>query len=106
MSRPDRLPEIAPIFKGELGHLHGESSLHFYFSPPDARVIIEKGWAGRHRLSKTQPWWLGGIKAMWGIGNSFLIVYAPRDADELDVLKTLIKASAVWMTGQQQIVKP
>ncbi|KAJ9608370.1 hypothetical protein H2200_007358 [Cladophialophora chaetospira] len=106
MAKPERLPEIAPIFKGELGHVHGESSLHLYFSPADARVIIEKGWAGRHRISRTQPWWYGGIKNMWGIGNSFLIVYAPRSEEELDVLKTLITASAMWMTGEQQIVKP
>ena len=43
---------------------------------------------------------------MWGIGNSFLIVYAPRNEEELGVLKTLIKASAMWMTGEQLIVKP
>ncbi|OCT53367.1 hypothetical protein CLCR_10510 [Cladophialophora carrionii] len=106
MSKPDNLPEVAPIFKGEIGHVHGESSLHLYFSPADAKIIIEKGWAERHRCARTQPWWFGGIKAMWGIGDSFLIVYAPRNEAELDVLKTLIRASAMWMTGEQPIVKP
>jgi hypothetical protein len=106
MSKPDNLPEIAPIFKGEIGHVHGESSLHLYFSPADAKIIIEKGWAERHRCSRTQPWWLGGIKAMFGIGDTFLIVYAPRNEAELEVLKTLIRASAMWMTGERQIVKP
>lgn len=43
---------------------------------------------------------------MWGIGSTFLIVYAPRSEDELEVLKTLIGASAMWMTGEQQVVKP
>ena len=106
LSKPVNLPEIAPIFNGELGHIHGDSSLHLYFSPADAKVIIEKGWAERHRCAKTQPWWLGGMKHMWGIGDTFLIVYAPRDDEELGVLKVLVRASAMWMSGEQQVFKP
>lgn len=36
---------------------------------------------------------------MWNIGDTFLIVYAPRNDEEFDVLQTLIKASARFMTG-------
>jgi hypothetical protein len=106
LSKSANLPDIAPMFKGELGHIHAESSLHLNFSPADAKIIIERGWAERHRCAKTQPWWLGGSKHMWGIGNTFLIVYAPRSEEELQVLRILVRASAIWMTGEQEIVMP
>ena len=94
------------MFEGELGHIHGETSLHLYLSPADAKVIIKKGWAERHRCARTQPWWFGGVKNMWCIGDSFLLVYAPRNDEELEVLGTLIRASAMFMTGEQQVIKP
>jgi len=107
LSKPKTtLPEISTIFNGELGHVHGETSLHLLFSPADARVIIEKGWAERHRCARTQPWYFGGMKNMWGIGDSFLLVYAPRDDTELEILGILIRASAMYMTGEQEITMP
>lgn len=92
--------------KGELGHIHGDTSLHLYLSPEDAKVVIEKGWAQRHRLARTQPWWLGHKKFICGIGDTFLLIYAPRDESELRVLSTLIRASARFMTGSDDIVLP
>jgi hypothetical protein len=106
LSKPDQLPEIVPVFNGEVGHIHGESSLHLNFAPSDARVIIERGWGERHRSAKTQPWWLGGIKHMWGVGDTFLMVYAPRDEKELHIVETLIGASAAWMTGERDVEWP
>lgn len=43
---------------------------------------------------------------MFNIGDTFLIVYAPRDEQELDVLRTLIRASARYMTGDETVVEP
>ncbi|KIW49072.1 hypothetical protein PV05_10786 [Exophiala xenobiotica] len=106
LSKPDNLPEVAVVSEGELGHIHGDASMHLYFSPADAKVIIEKGWAERHRCARTQPWWLGGKKYKWKIGESFLIVYAPRDEEELEVLQILIRASARFMTGDETVVAP
>ncbi|KAJ9496260.1 hypothetical protein H2202_008218 [Exophiala xenobiotica] len=106
LSKPDNLPEVAVVSEGELGHIHGDASMHLYFSPADAKVIIEKGWAERHRCARTQPWWLGGNKYKWKIGESFLIVYAPRDEEELEVLQILIRASARFMTGDETVVAP
>ncbi|EXJ73002.1 uncharacterized protein A1O5_04151 [Cladophialophora psammophila CBS 110553] len=106
LAEPANTPEIATVANGELGHIHGDSSLHLYFSPADAKVLVERGWAQRHRCARTQPWWFGGLKNMWGIGDTFLIVYAPRNYEELDVLGTLIKASIMFMTGDRDVVKP
>lgn len=99
------LPETATATKGEIGHIHGESSLHLYLSPADARVVIEKGWAQRHRLARTQPWWYPGKKKfVCGIGDTFLLIYAPRDDAELRVLNVLLRASARFMTGREDII--
>ncbi|KIX02063.1 uncharacterized protein Z518_08002 [Rhinocladiella mackenziei CBS 650.93] len=106
LSKPENLSDTARISNGELGHIHGDTSLHLYFSPPDARVIIEKGWAQRHRLARTQPWWFGGGKNWWQIGETFLLIYAPRNEYEVDVLRTLIRASARFMTGEEGLVEP
>ncbi|EXJ94999.1 hypothetical protein A1O1_00117 [Capronia coronata CBS 617.96] len=105
-SKPANLPETAIRSRGELGHIHDETSLHLYFSPADAKVIIEKGWAERHRCARTQPWWFGCKKFMFKIGDTFLLLYAPRDEAEFGVLKTLIRASARFMTGQEDIAEP
>lgn len=106
LAKPSNLPETAIVSRGELGHIHSETSLHLYFSPADAKVIVEKGWAQRHRCARTQPWWFGGGKHMWKIGDTFLIVYAPRNEEELDVLATLIKASASFMSGEATVAAP
>ena len=105
LAKPANLPDTALVSNGELGHIHGDTSLHLYFSQADAKVIIEKGWAQRHRLARTQPWYFGGGKHMWNIGDTFLLVYAPRDETELDVLRTLIRASAKFMTGEEDVAE-
>ncbi|KAK4942772.1 hypothetical protein LTR10_017532 [Elasticomyces elasticus] len=106
LSKPHNLPETSVMSKGELGHIHGDTSMHLYFSPADAKVIIEKGWAERHRSARTQPWWFCGKKYMFNIGDSFLIVYAPRDEKEFDVLRTLLRASARFMTADETVLEP
>jgi hypothetical protein len=97
------LPEIVRKCYGELGHIHCDTSLHLYFSPADAKVVIEKGWAQRHRCARRQVW---GAENMFGIGITFLIVYAPRNAAELEVLATLIRVSAAFISGGRDIARP
>ena len=46
------------------------------------------------------------MKNMWGIGESFLLIYAPRDDAELEILGSLITASAIFMTGEQKVTRP
>ncbi|KAK6382955.1 hypothetical protein LTS17_003625 [Exophiala oligosperma] len=106
LAKPQNLPKVATVSRGELGHIHGDASMHLYFSPADAKEIIEKGWAERHRCARTAPWWLGGRKYSWKIGDTFLIVYAPRNEEELEILQTLLRASARFMTGEETVVAP
>ncbi|KAK5046680.1 hypothetical protein LTR84_007441 [Exophiala bonariae] len=106
LANSSKVSDVVIASKGELGHIHGDTSLHLYLSPQDAKVVIEKGWAQRHRLARTQPWWLGHKKFICGIGDTFLLIYAPRDESELKVLSTLIGASARFMTGSNDIVLP
>ena len=49
---------------------------------------------------------MGGGKHWWNIGETFLMVYAPRDEEEVDVLRTLIRASTRFMTGEEDVAEP
>ncbi len=69
--------------KGELCHVHAEGSSHMTLSLVDAEDAVAKGWAERHRLS--------GVLGYLPI--SYVLVYAPRNDEELEVWKRLVLAS-------------
>ncbi len=101
--RSPKLPKIAIVAQGEIGHIHPDTSFHLYFNPADAKVVIEKGWGERHRLARTQPWYFGWKKNLFGIGPSYILLYGPRDQAELVVAKVLLYASARFMTGRLDV---
>ena len=69
----------------EVFHVHkSDGSCHGIFSPRDSKTLIEKGWGERHGLSG---------RAM-GIPDTYLMVYAPRNDDEVNVVVKLAKAAA------------
>lgn len=75
-------PPFMKRIKGETVHVHPECSSHVTLSMADAEEVVSKGWAERHRLSgvgKYLPW-------------TYLLVYAPRNKEELRVWKGIIKA--------------
>jgi hypothetical protein len=75
-----------PILKGEIAHAHPkENSLHVWLSDPDARTVIEAGWGERFPLKSVKSGWI--------------MVYAPRNEDELDVVEEIVKAGIAWLTG-------
>lgn len=88
------LPEEARLGKGEVAHVHPELSVHMYLSPADARGVIERGWGERHRLTTRAGRWIG-------LGRTWIMIYAPRDEGELEVLRGLLTESVQWMTGQK-----
>jgi Family of unknown function (DUF5519) len=49
------LPKTANVARGDIGYIHPDLSIHLYFSPPDAKMIIQKGWGERHRLARQHP---------------------------------------------------
>ncbi|CRG90075.1 hypothetical protein PISL3812_07116 [Talaromyces islandicus] len=75
-----------PILKKEIAHSHpSENSLHVWVSNPDARKIIEAGWGQRFCLPKAPTGWI--------------MVYAPRNSSEMDIVEDIVKAAVHWATG-------
>lgn len=75
------LPGFMRGLKGEIAHIHPECSSHVTLSMADAEEVVRKGWAERHRLSGVGP-----------IPWSYVLIYAPRDDEEFEVWKDIMKA--------------
>ncbi len=71
---------------GEIGHVHhSDGSLHLVLPLADAAVVIGAGWGERHPLAG-----LPGLSLPLG----YLLVYAPRDLDEVRVVRRLVERAA------------
>ncbi|KAL9117466.1 MAG: hypothetical protein Q9187_005996 [Circinaria calcarea] len=74
----------------EITHLHTiDSSMHLTLHPSDAALVISHGWGERHPLAGRGPW----------VPKGFVMVYAPRGRDEIDVLMEIVKAGTWWVGG-------
>ncbi|ORY57148.1 phospholipase/carboxylesterase [Pseudomassariella vexata] len=73
--------------RGEFLHPHEEGSSHVVLGLSDSARLIELGWAERHKLS--------GVIIPWG----YVLVYAPRNAEELGVWKSIVIASAKFVAA-------
>jgi Family of unknown function (DUF5519) len=81
--------------RGEICHVHySDRSLHLNLHPQDAKVILESGWGQRHPLAK------GGWMSKY-VPKEFVMVYAPRDTDEVEVVARIIEAAAWWVMGER-----
>ena len=83
--------EINPCdHPAEIVHLHTtEASMHLTLHPSDAALVISRGWGERHPLAGRGPW----------VPKGFMMVYAPRNVEEVDVATDIIKASGWWVGG-------
>ncbi|MBY6364604.1 luciferase domain-containing protein [Rhodococcoides corynebacterioides] len=73
--------------RGEIAHIHpSDGSMHMVFSGRDAAQILDKGWGERHGLAGRGP-----------LPITYLLIYAPRSADELRVVAILLDASLAYM---------
>ncbi|KAJ7034940.1 hypothetical protein C8F04DRAFT_1099558 [Mycena alexandri] len=80
----------------EIAHIHPtDHSLHVILSPADSKTAIDLGWAERHPLS--------GVSRILPLPNNYLLVYAPRDDEELEVVERIIVASIGYMTGSRSV---
>ncbi|KAJ7227064.1 hypothetical protein GGX14DRAFT_628007 [Mycena pura] len=80
----------------EIAHIHPtDHSLHVILSAADSKTAIELGWAERHPLS--------GVSRILPLPNNYLLVYAPRDDEELDIVERIIVASIGYMTGSRSV---
>jgi hypothetical protein len=88
---------LAPInatCRGEIVHVHhSDRSMHMNLHPEDAKAVLEMGWGERHPLARG-----GWMKAY--VPREFVMVYAPRDRSELDVICRIIEAAAFWVIGE------
>lgn len=79
---------------GEFAHIHetGDHSLHVVLSPADAKKVIEAGWGQRHALAGWRP--LGGrLEKVINIPETYLLIYTPRTADEVEVVLEIVRAA-------------
>jgi len=85
--------------RGEICHVHhSDRSLHMNLHPDDAKVVLEKGWGERHPLARG-----GWLKAY--VPREFVMVYAPRDRNELDVVCQIIEAAGFWVCSERLELK-
>jgi len=81
--------------RGEIVHVHhSDRSMHMNLHPDDAKMVLEKGWGERHPLAR------GGWMKQY-VPREFIMVYAPRDQTELDVVCRIIEAAGFWVCGEK-----
>ncbi|KAH0842991.1 hypothetical protein AYO21_03294 [Fonsecaea monophora] len=80
----------------EDGFIH--STLH----PSDVKIVIEKGWGQRHPLSGrvgSRFMRLFSANQPSHVEGSQVLLYAPRDQDDLEVIQNIINAAVWWVGG-------
>ncbi|KAL8947628.1 MAG: hypothetical protein Q9222_006115 [Ikaeria aurantiellina] len=81
---------------GEICHLHpSDSSMHLTLHPADAAVVIHQGWGERHPLAGCPV--LGIGKRL--LPEGFVMVYAPQDEGQVEVVKDIVRAAGWWVGG-------
>ena len=74
------------VLQREIAHAHPvDNSLHVWLSDRDARAVIEAGWGQRFPLTFVQSGWV--------------MVYAPREEAEVDIVERIVRAGVAWVTG-------
>lgn len=78
---------------GEICHSHpSDGSTHLTLHPADAAILLHAGWGERHPLAK------GGWLSRF-VPGGFVMVYAPRDEAEMEVVKKVVMAAIWWVGG-------
>jgi hypothetical protein len=82
-------PPEAFIDGREFCHLHAppDSSIHLTLPPASVEGVIANGWAERHPIHSL------------GVHPALVMVYAPRDASELEAVFTLVSHSWRFAAG-------
>ena len=72
------------MIEREFAHLHppGDGSLHMALPPDIVETVVENGWAEYHPLAGRH-----------GLPRNIVMVYGPRDEDELEIVAALVRAS-------------
>lgn len=83
--------------KREIAHIHtgigsGDYSLHLALSPTDCKEVIIKQWGERMYLAGTL------------MPQEYLIIYTPRNKDEVAIVKSIVAAAIAFMTGGREFL--
>jgi len=71
----------------EVAHVHpAENSLHVYVSPQDARLVMKRGWGQRFPVT-------------WLAPPSWIMVYAPRNEEEVETVREIVRAAVCHAVG-------
>lgn len=70
----------------EVGHIHEDGGMHVALSANDAWEVLAKGWGEVHPAAR------------WGVNA--VLVWAPRDAEELEIVKTIMTAGYRYGIGE------
>lgn len=83
-------PREAYLVGTEFAHLHGDGSGSLHLALPEARAaeVIEQGWAELHPATR-----------MTALPDTWVMVYGPRDDDELAVVWRLVEESYDFALG-------
>jgi hypothetical protein len=75
---------VGAVSHGEIAHIHpSDNSMHMVLSPSDAVAAVEMGWAERHGLA--------GVAV--GLPPTYVMVYSPRNQEDLTVVEQLLEAA-------------
>jgi hypothetical protein len=87
-------PREAFIMSREFAHIHPspDHSLHLTLPPDVVPVAIERGWAELHPVA-----------ARGLIPRTAVMIYAPRDSEEVEVVGHLVATSWRFARGEQAI---
>ncbi len=83
-------PPEAFMIGREFAHIHPmpDGSLHAALPPEVAQEAVEKGWAEQHPVAR-----------MGYIPHNVVMIYAPRDAEEIEVVAGLVVEAYYYAGG-------
>ncbi len=81
---------MPPVGSREFAHLHADGSWHLVVDDDLVRHIDEQSWGERH------PWYDRGVLEV--------LVYAPRNLDEMTIVQQLVAASIAYASNQRLLL--
>jgi PIN domain nuclease of toxin-antitoxin system len=90
---PDKMCNECRAFmiENEFAHFHPDpdGSMHLGLTLKDAQYVMQQGWGELHPVAK-----------MGYLTHNFIMVFAPRNEEEVEVVKKIIKRSYLFATGK------
>jgi hypothetical protein len=94
---------VAQQSHGEISHVHAglDGTVHMILHPKDCKKIFKSGWGQRHGFSGHPI--LGKLERT-RLPVNFVLIYAPRDQAELEIVMKILEAAVQFMTGTRESV--